>query len=229
MKNNLFDLPKNPTIEIDGEDAVFPINRIFCVGRNYEAHAIEMGNLVDRDAPFYFTKSLRSVAHGKETIKYPSGTNNYHHEIELAVYIGKTGHKIDTKDAGSHIYGFSCALDMTRRDLQVIAKSKGRPWDLAKDVEESAVLGAITPAHRIENFESKHIKLFRNGELVQSAILSDMIHSTSEVIADLSQYYKLTEGDVILTGTPAGVGPVSLGDTLHATICGLVDLTVTLA
>ena len=227
MAKSLFELQQNASVGIDGDTHVFPVNRVFCVGRNYAEHAAEMGNTVDQSAPFYFTKSPQSVIHGHPKIKYPTGTQNYHHEVEFVVFIEKAGHNITADAAMDHVFGYACGLDMTRRDLQGIAKEKRRPWDLAKDVEQSAVIGTITSKGNFGNIGPQKIELFMNDKPVQSAHLSDMIHSVPDIICDLSKYYTLQAGDVIMTGTPAGVGPVVTGDKMDAHIDGLSNLVVT--
>ena len=228
VAKSLFELQPNTSIAIDGATRLFPVNRVFCVGRNYAEHAAEMGNTVDRSAPFYFTKSPQSVIHWHPQIKYPTGTQNYHHEVEFVVFIEKAGHNITLDAAMYHVFGYACGLDMTRRDLQAIAKEKRRPWDLAKDVEQSAVIGSITPKENFGHIGPQKIELFVNDKPVQSAHLSDMIHSVPDIICDLSKYYTLQAGDVIMTGTPAGVGPVVIGDKMDARIDGLSNLVVTL-
>jgi len=222
----LFELQPNATVGIDGDTHVFPVNRVFCVGRNYAEHAVEMGNAVDRSAPFYFTKSSQSVSHGHKKIKYPTGTQNYHHEVEFVVFIGLAGHNIPADNGMDHVFGYACGLDMTRRDLQAIAKEKRRPWDLAKDVEQSAVIGTITTKENFGDIGSQTIELFVNDERVQTAQLSDMIHTVPDIISDLSKFYTLRPGDVIMTGTPAGVGHVLPGDKMDARIDGLSSLVV---
>ncbi len=228
MPNPIFAPTPLPAISISGTDTQFPVNRVFCVGRNYAEHAIEMGNQVDRSAPFYFTKSPQSVSHQETKIKYPLGTQNYHHEVEFVVGIGTAGQNISRDDAIQHVFGYACGLDMTRRDLQAAAKDKRRPWDLAKDVEQSAVIGVLTTATDFGQISDQAIELFVNGKSVQNACLSDMIHSVPEIICDLSKYYTLQPGDIIMTGTPAGVGAVNVGDTLDARVEGLKNLVVSI-
>jgi fumarylpyruvate hydrolase len=159
-------------------------------------------------------------------VQYPKGTQNYHHEVEFVVCINKAGQNIPQNTAMDHVFGYACGLDMTRRDLQTIAKEKRRPWDLAKDVEQSAVIGSITPKENFGHIGPQRIELFVNEKRVQSANLSDMIHTVPDIIHDLSKYYTLTPGDMIMTGTPAGVGPVHKGDILDARIGGLTNLVV---
>jgi len=217
----LFSPPPPAAAPIRGQAQRFPIHRIFCVGRNYEAHAKEMGGVVDREAPFYFTKSAIHYAPSGSTIAYSPGTTNYHYEMELVVAIGKAGFRIAEAQALEHVFGYACGLDMTRRDLQAAAKEKQRPWDIAKDVEQSAVLGDIAPASEIGHPTHAHIELRVNGQTKQSADVSQLIHNVPAVIAHLSQYYHLRPGDLIYTGTPEGVGPVKPGDRLEGSIEGV--------
>ena len=224
MTATIFPAPVPPTVPVSGEAAAFPVRRIFCVGRNYAAHAAEMGVEVDREAPFYFTKSAFSLA-GAGTLPYPPGTGDYHHEVELVVALGRPAFRIDPDEALGCVCGYAVGLDMTRRDLQAVAKSKQRPWDLGKDVENSAVIGALTPAAAFQPGEQR-ITLHVNGEPRQDAPLSDMVWSIPELIADLSRYYHLQPGDLIYTGTPAGVGAVQPGDRLEARVEGLEPLDV---
>jgi fumarylpyruvate hydrolase len=188
-----------------------------------------MGVAVDREAPFYFTKASEHCAPSGSTIAYPSGTNNYHHEMELVVAIGTAGFRISEARALEHVFGYACGLDMTRRDLQAAAKEKQRPWDLGKDVEQSAVLGEIAPAVDIGHPDRGRIELRVNGQTRQSADLSQMIHGVSAVIAHLSQFYHLQPGDLIYTGTPEGVGAVKPGDRLDGSIDGVGTIGVQLS
>ncbi|MEM7711532.1 MAG: fumarylacetoacetate hydrolase family protein [Pseudomonadota bacterium] len=223
----LFDLPPALTLPVDGETARYPVGRIFCVGRNYAAHAAEMGSEVDREAPFYFTKAATHAVGSGETAPYPPGTSNYHHEMELAVTLGDDAFRVPAEDAMQAVHGYACALDMTRRDRQQDGKDKRRPWDLGKDVEGSAVIGTVTPRDRFE-IGTQRIWLSVDGEVRQDATLDELIHSVPEIIADLSKYYHLRPGDVILTGTPAGVGPVSAGQVIAGGIDGLRDIALTI-
>ena len=224
MTATIFPAPVPPTVPVSGEAAAFPVRRIFCVGRNYAAHAAEMGVEVDREAPFYFTKSAFSLA-GAGTLPYPPGTGDYHHEVELVVALGRPAFRIDPEEAMGCVWGYAVGLDMTRRDLQAVAKSKQRPWDLGKDVENSAVIGALTPSAAFQPGDQR-ITLHVNGEPRQDAPLSDMVWSIPELIADLSRYDHLQPGDLIYTGTPAGVGAVQPGDRLEARVEGLEPLDV---
>ncbi|MEL6609644.1 MAG: fumarylacetoacetate hydrolase family protein [Pseudomonadota bacterium] len=227
MTDLLFPAAPVPTLGLVGESARMPINRIFCIGRNYVAHAAEMGNTIDRDDPFFFTKSHGAVALSGSDIAYPPGTQDYHHEVELAVALGSGGRDIAVADADAYVLGYALSLDMTRRDLQAKAKSKGRPWSAAKDVEHSAVL---TDLARAEAFQpgDQEITLTVNGAVTQAGKLSEMVWSVSELIAFLSTLYTLQPGDLILTGTPSGVGPVQIGDQLVGTVPGLPTLTCTI-
>ena len=226
MSEFLFPPPPPVAAAIRGSARRFPVRRIFCVGRNYEAHAREMGVAVDREAPFYFTKASEHCAPSGSTIAYPPGTGSYHYEMELVVALGKAGFRIAEDQALEHVFGYACGLDMTRRDLQAAAKEKQRPWDIGKDVEQSAVLGEIVPAAEIGHPDRGRIELRVNGQTRQSADLSLLIHSVAAVIAHLSQYYHLQPGDLIYTGTPEGVGPVKPGDRLEGSIEGVGTLAV---
>lgn len=210
---------------IRGQAQRFPIRRIFCVGRNYEAHAREMGGAIERDAPFYFTKASEHYAPSGSTIAYPPGTKNYHYEMELVVALGKAGFQVPEAQALDHVFGYACGLDMTRRDLQAVAKEKQRPWDIGKDVEQSAVLGEIAPASDVGHPTHARIELRVNGDIKQSSDISQLIHNVPAVIAHLSQYYHLQPGDLIYTGTPEGVGAVKRGDVLEGSIEGIGTVT----
>lgn len=228
MSGLLFEAPKTYSIPVNGEDAAYPVNRIFCVGRNYAAHAAEMGVEVDREAPFYFTKHPSATVPTGATVPYPTGTENYHYEMELVMVIGKPVFRCSVADAPAAIYAFGSGLDMTRRDLQLAARAKQRPWDLGKDFEKSAVFSALTKSAELGELGEQRIHLEVNGEVKQDAHLKDLIHNCYEVVADLSKYYHLAPGDVIMTGTPAGVGAVLPGDKITGGIDGLdpIDLTI---
>jgi fumarylpyruvate hydrolase len=212
-----------------GRSERVPIRRIFCVGRNYEAHAREMGVAVDREAPFYFTKAAVHYVPSGSTVPYPPGTNSYHHELELVVVIGAPAFRVPAERALECVFGYACGLDMTRRDLQAAAKEQRRPWDLGKDVEQSAVLSEIVPATEIGHPATGLIQLRVNGETRQSGDISQLIHKVPEVIAHLSGFYHLQPGDLIYTGTPEGVGPVKPGDTLEGTIERVGSITLKIA
>jgi fumarylpyruvate hydrolase len=185
-----------------------------------------MGVAVDREAPFYFTKASEHYAPSGTTIAYPPGTGNYHYEMELVVAIGKSGFRIPEAEALGHVFGYACGLDMTRRDLQSAAKEKQRPWDIGKDVEQSAVLGEIAPASEIGHPDRGRIELRVNGQVKQSADVSDLIHGVPAVIAHLSGFYHLRPGDLIYTGTPEGVGAIRPGDRLEGSIEGVGTIAV---
>lgn len=227
MTDLLFDLAPTVTVPVTGETAEYPVRRIFCVGRNYAAHAAEMGNEVDREAPFYFTKTPASVAASDLVLPYPPGTNDLHHEMELALALGGEVFRGAEDEVLEAVYAYGCALDMTRRDLQAAAKEKRRPWSLAKDFEGSAVLAPMTRAAEFGEIADQRIWLDVNGTRKQDATLSDMIHGVSAILAHLSGFYHLGPGDVILTGTPAGVGAVGPGDRLAGGIDGLTPVQVT--
>ena len=199
------------------------------MGRNYEDHAKEMGAAADREAPFYFTKAAEHFIVSGSTVPYPPGTKNCHHEVELVIAIGKGGFRIAEAAALDHVFGYACGLDMTRRDLQSAAKEKQRPWDIGKDFEQSAVLGEIAPAAEIGHPVRGRVELRVNGETKQSGDLSSLIHGVAAVVAHLSQYYHLRPGDLIYTGTPAGVGPVKPGDRLEGSIEGIGTISLHVA
>lgn len=226
--SHLFNLPPIPAIPVVGESQTYPIRRIFCVGRNYAAHAAEMGIEVDREKPFYFTKSPASAVLSGAAAPYPAGTGNYHHEMELAVAIGAPAFKVPVADAMSRVYGYACALDMTRRDLQLSERAHQRPWDLGKDVENSAVFAPITKAADFGPIAAQRIHLAVNGEIRQDATLTELIWSVPEIISHLSGFYHLQPGDLIMTGTPAGVGPVVAGDMITGGIDGLEPISLTI-
>ncbi len=228
MSSLIFPAPTPVVAPIQGRDEGFPIRRIFCVGRNYEAHAKEMGSVADREAPFYFNKASEDYVASGRTVPYPPGTKNLHHEMELVVAIGVAGFRIPEGEALAHVYGYACGLDMTRRDLQNAAKDKQRPWDLGKDFENAAVLSAIAPASVIGHPFRAAIELRVNGQTRQSSDISLMIHHVPAIIAHLSQYYHLQPGDLIYTGTPEGVGPVVAGDVLEGSIEGVGSIALTL-
>ena len=228
MSDTLFPAPDWPSLPVAGSPARFPVRRIFCVGRNYAAHAAEMGNEVDRAAPFYFTKSPLAVVESGATVAYAPGTADLHHEMEFVVALGRPGFRVAPEAAMALVFGYAAGLDMTRRDLQAAAKARQRPWDLAKDFEHSAVLAAITPAAEFGAIDDQRIALSVNGAPRQEAKLSDMIWSVPELISDLSRFYHLAPGDLIFTGTPAGVGAVVAGDCIRGEIEGLAPVDLTL-
>lgn len=214
-----------PTVAAANSDARLPVRRIFCVGRNYAAHAIEMGKNPDRDPPFFFTKPADAVVDDNQTIPYPPETDNFHYEAELIVVIGTTGTNIPQDRALDHVWGYGVGNDLTRRDLQLQAREQGRPWDWGKSFDRSAVVGPVHPVSAVGHPASGAITLTVNGETKQSADLADLIWSVPEIITIISKSMTLQPGDVIMTGTPAGVGPLIVGDTCVVTIAGLGTLT----
>ena len=228
MSQLVFAAPPVVTAPLLGRSDRVPIRRIFCVGRNYEAHAREMGVAVDREAPFYFTKAAEHYVPSGTTVPYPPGTSNYHYEMELVVVIGSSAFRVPAARALDSVFGYACGLDMTRRDLQSAAKEQRRPWDLGKDFERSAVLSEIVPASEIGHPAAGRIELRVNGEPRQSGDISELIHKVPEIIAHLSTFYHLQPGDLIYTGTPEGVGPVTPGDVLAGTIAGVGTITLTI-
>lgn len=224
-----FPVPDVPAVPVAGSGELYPVRRIFCVGRNYAAHAAEMGFAVDREAPFYFTKSASALVLSGAAIPYPPGTANCHHEMELVVALGAPLFRASQEDAAGAVFGYAAGLDMTRRDLQFAARDKGRPWALGKDFENSAVIGPITPAARFGGIGDQAIALSLNGEVRQQARLSELVWSVPELLSHLSGYYHLAPGDLLYTGTPAGVGPVQPGDRLVGTIDGLEPVELEIA
>jgi fumarylpyruvate hydrolase len=216
------------SLPVRGSTQRLPINRIFCVGRNYHAHAVEMGRPVDKatERAFYFTKSPQTLMQSGATVAYPPQTKDYHYEMELVLVIGREGFEVAADKAHELIYGYACGLDMTRRDLQLIAREKGRPWDLGKDIEEGSVCSEVVPmaGYVIEQGE---IALEVNGQTRQRSDVSKLIWNIREIIADLSLYYHLQPGDLIYTGTPEGVGAVVSGDQLVGRIEGVGDVKLT--
>jgi fumarylpyruvate hydrolase len=210
----------------NGDD--FPVRRVFCVGRNYAEHAREMGKDPERDPPFFFTKWAETVVPSGSTIAYPTETANYHYEAELVVAIGKSGRYISAENALNHVYGYATGLDMTRRDLQFQARDKGRPWDIGKNFEQASPLGLIHPASQIGHLATGAISLTVNGDTRQSADIADLIWPVPDIIRFLSTFYALEPGDIIYTGTPAGVGPVVPGDKIVVSIAGLEPTAVTI-
>ena len=226
--------PEQPSLPVRGTADRFPVRRIFCVGRNYAAHAREMGAAGDKPAggPMYFTKSAHALAQSGSTLPYPPGTSNYHYEVELVLALGSIDgtpvFRVTPEQATAAIFGYAVGFDMTRRDLQNAAKDKGHPWDLGKDCEGGAVVSEIVPFAGLGPLDQGDIRLTRNGELKQQGDLADMIWPLGEVISHLSHYYHLQPGDLIFTGTPEGVGPVQAGDTIVGTVAGVGSVSLTL-
>jgi fumarylpyruvate hydrolase len=204
-----------------------PINRLFFVGRNYHAHAAEMGKPVDKanERPFYFTKAPQTLVESGATVAYPPETKNYHYEMELVLAIGAPGFRVAEADAHRLVYGYACGLDMTRRDLQLAARDKGRPWDLGKDVEQSSVVSEIVAMPGVV-LERGELALAVNGQPRQKSDLSMLIWNLRELIADLSLFYHLQPGDLIFTGTPEGVGAVVAGDRIDGHVAGVGEVAL---
>lgn len=219
MADFLFEPHAPVTIPI-ARGGLFAVRRVYCVGRNYAEHAAEMGHDT-REPPFFFGKPADAIVVGGADIPYPSQTADLHHEIELVVAIGKDGSDVTADDALDHVYGYAAGLDMTRRDLQAVAKKAGRPWDMAKGFDQSAPIGTIEPASAIGHPEKGAITLSVNGVERQRGDLADQIWNVPDTIAYLSTFVTLKAGDIIMTGTPAGVGAVVRGDVLEGTIEGV--------
>jgi fumarylpyruvate hydrolase len=214
-----------PSVEVRGTRDRFPVRRIFCVGRNYAAHAREMGN-DDREPPFFFTKPADAIVASGSSVPYALRTQNFHHEAELVVALGSGGANIPVAKANSVIYGYAVGIDLTRRDLQSDAKDHGRPWDTSKGFDKSAPIGAIRPASAGGILESARIWLSVNGKIRQDANIAEMTWTVPEIIAELSTLFEIAAGDLIYTGTPAGVGPLVRGDSVEAGIDGLDSLAI---
>ena len=225
MTDYLFSPPAVQALPIRGKSELFPINRLFFVGRNYHAHAQEMGKPVDKsqERPFYFTKAPQTLCASASTVAYPPETSNFHFEMEMVVAIGKPGFRVSQENAHELIYGYAAGLDMTRRDLQLLARDKGRPWDLGKDVEHSSVCSEIVPMPG-QIIDSGAIALEVNGVTKQSSDVNKLIWNVREIIADLSLFYHLQPGDLIYTGTPEGVGPVVVGDNITGRVEGVAAI-----
>ena len=219
---------ETPSIAIAGSEDRFPVRRIFCVGRNYAAHAREMGRDPDREPPFFFTKPADAVVGGGATIPYPPQTENLHYEAELVVAIGAGGREIPADRALEHVWGYAVGNDLTRRDMQNAAKELRRPWDLSKGFDRSAVIGPLVSASEIGHPSEGRISLSVNGTVKQDGDLSEMIWPVADVVAFLSESVELAPGDLIMTGTPAGVGALVPGDSCVVTIEGVGEITTTI-
>jgi fumarylpyruvate hydrolase len=221
-----FQTPSIPSVPIAGSELHFPVHRIYCVGRNYAEHSREMGFDPEREPPFFFTKPNDAVVASGRAIRYARATQNLHHEIELVIALGKAGADVTSSDALGHVYGYATGIDLTRRDLQLAARDKGRPWDAGKAFDESAPISEIHPAAETGHPTSGAIWLKVNGESRQAADLKDLLWSVPEIIVHLSRLFKLQPGDLIFTGTPAGVGPVKPGDRLHGGVEGIAEISL---
>ncbi|HEX7003559.1 MAG TPA: fumarylacetoacetate hydrolase family protein [Trueperaceae bacterium] len=224
--NYVIPSPPTPVLEVRGKDAGFPVRRIYCVGRNYADHAVEMGHDPDKEPPFFFTKPADAIVPGGGEVPFPVATEELHHEIELVVALAGGGSDIKTEDALQHVYGYGVGLDMTRRDLQAVAKKMGRPWDMAKGFDRSAPISALVTAAEIGHPEAGAIWLEVDGERRQNGDLAQQIWKVPETIAYLSTLVTLAPGDLIMTGTPAGVNAVAPGSSLHGHIDGIGEIEV---
>ncbi|MCA0448201.1 MAG: fumarylacetoacetate hydrolase family protein [Proteobacteria bacterium] len=225
MPAYIIDPPAVNAAPVKGSDKLFPVRRVYCIGRNYAAHAIEMGHDPNREPPFFFQKNPDNMDFtGK--FPYPTKTKDVHHEIELVVALSKGGTNIAIDKALDHVWGYAVGLDMTRRDLQGIAKDMGRPWEIGKAFERSAPMSAFVPASQIGHPSSGKVELKVNGKVKQTGDMNQMIWKVPEMISYLSEYFELKAGDIIMTGTPSGVAAVVAGDTMEATIEGVGELKV---
>ena len=222
----VIDPPAQAAIAVEGSDALFPVRRIWCVGRNYADHAREMGHDPNREPPFFFAKPSDAVIPNHATLAYPAQTKDLHHEIELVVCIGKGGRDIPVAKALDHVFGYAVGLDMTRRDLQTQAKNMQRPWEMGKSFDESCPVSAVQPASKIGHPVKGAIWLKVNGQTKQIGDLNQQIWPVDEAVAFLSTFVELAPGDIIMNGTPAGVGPCVAGDKLEGHIDGFGDLVV---
>lgn len=218
--------PATPRLPVEGDDRLFPVRRVYCVGRNYAAHSREMGNDPDREEPFFFIKPRDCVVLDGARIPYPPMTSDLHHEIELVVAIGREGADIPLAAVPDHIFGYAVGIDLTRRDLQAEAKAQRRPWDTGKACDGGAPCSRVRTAADIGHPTGGRIWLAVNGEERQNGDLSELIWSVMELTAKLSAYFRLMPGDLIFTGTPAGVGPLAKGDKVTGGVDGVAELSV---
>ena len=225
----VFDPEPQPTLPVQDSSDLFPVRKVYCVGRNYAAHAREMGNDPDREPPFFFSKPAQAIVGDGAVLPYPPQTADLHFEGELVVALGSGGSDIAESDALDHVFGYATGNDLTRRDVQGAAKKMGRPWDMGKAFDNSAVIGTLHRVGDVGHLETGAIRTFLNDEMRQEGDLTDMIWSTREVIAYLSQFVELAAGDLIMTGTPAGVGAMGRGDTCRVEVEGLSSTSFTYA
>ena len=225
MTDYFFEL-EQPSVNVAGSDRLFPVHRIYCVGRNYAEHVREMGHDPDREPPFYFMKPADAIADSGTSIAYPPRTEDLHHEIEMVVAIGKSGRDINLSSALDHVFGYAVGIDLTRRDLQGLAKKARRPWDVGKSFEGAAPISAIHETGEVGHPAAGRIWLSVNGDIRQDGNISDMIWNVSETIAELSTLFTLAPGDLIYTGTPAGVGAVTSGDRIEGGVDGVGEISI---
>jgi fumarylpyruvate hydrolase len=224
MADFVIPAPQIPSIPVSGGGA-FPVRRVYCIGRNYAAHAVEMGHDPNRESPFFFQKNPNNLDSTGE-FPYPPHSDDVHHEVELVIALKSGGTNIPLADALNHVWGYAVSLDMTRRDLQAEAKKLGRPWEIGKAFERSGPVGPLLPVSKVGHPDHGRIELKVNGELRQEGDLNQMIWKVPEMISYLSEYFELQAGDVIMSGTPSGVNAVVRGDTMEARIDGLGSLVV---
>ncbi|MCK0745229.1 fumarylacetoacetate hydrolase family protein [Chromohalobacter nigrandesensis] len=228
MTDYVFDPQPVSSIAIEGDNQRFPVRRIFCVGRNYEAHAREMGRDPNREFPFFFTKPADAIVPDGSDVPYPPETQNFHYEMELVIAIGKAGFQVPVEEANDYIYGYAAGNDLTRRDLQLEAREKGRPWDWGKAFDESAVISPLRKAGDIGHPTEGRIWLAVNDEIKQDQDIADLIWDVQEIVSILSHTMRIRPGDLIYTGTPAGVGPLQVGDKVTGGIDGIGDHSITI-
>lgn len=229
MANAAIPAPQENRLPIAGSDQRFPVGRIFCVGRNFAAHALEMGHDPDREAPFFFSKHGSCATESGQTVPFPTQTKNLHHEAELVVAIGKQAAGLSANQARDHIWGYASGNDLTRRDLQAEAKEKRRPWDMAKSFDNAAIIGALHPVSDVGHPTKERITATVDTILKQDGNLAQMIWPATDLVAYLSHYVTLLPGDLIMTGTPDGVGPIAPGQHCRVEIDGLSPAEVTFA
>lgn len=228
MADYVFPPAPQPSVAISGSESRFPIRRVFCVGRNYEAHAREMGNDPNREPPFFFMKPADAVVAAQGSVPYPPMTEDLHHEVEMVVAIGKPGVRVDRNAALDLVWGYGVGVDLTRRDVQAIAKKMSRPWDWAKGFDASAPCGPLVPVAQTGHPGTGRISLSVNGEVRQQGDLNEMIWPVADIIASISESMTLAPGDLIFTGTPAGVGPLQPGEKVHAVVEGVGEIEFTM-
>ena len=229
MSSYVIQAPVQPSLGVANSDQRFPIRRVFCVGRNYGAHAREMGSDPNREPPFFFSKPADAVVPASGAVPYPPATQDLHHEVELVVALGAGGTDIDPANALELVWGYGVGLDLTRRDLQAVAKDSGRPWDMAKGFDASAPCSDLVPAARLGHPQDARIWLEVNGEVKQEGNLNEMIWPIPDVIASLSRLVTLAPGDLIYTGTPAGVAALKPGDKLRGGVDGVAEFALSIA
>lgn len=229
MSSYVITAPAQPSLAVAGSEARFPIRRVFCVGRNYGAHAREMGSDPNREPPFFFTKPADAVVPASGSVPFPPATHDLHHEVELVVALGAGGADVDPRDAMALVWGYGVGLDLTRRDLQAVAKDAGRPWDMAKGFDASAPCSPLIPAATLGHPQDARIWLEVNGALRQEGNLDEMIWPVADVISHLSRLVALAPGDLIYTGTPAGVAALKPGDRVRGGVDGVTEFELSIA